>query len=160
MRFHVPQFIGVEDKIFGPLSFKQFIYLAGGGGIVVVIWYFVESLFLTALLGLPIAAFAVALAFYELNGKPFIHTVEAFFKYIGKKRMYIWKKQPKDITDTPPPKQGAWIFHGNAQLAAPRMKNSKLKDLEWEVDVANKGEAKSTDAQQHTQRQTSEQYRS
>ena len=32
MRFQVPQFIEIESKIFGPLTFKQFIYLAGGGG--------------------------------------------------------------------------------------------------------------------------------
>ena len=33
MQFQVPQFIEIEDKIFGPLTFKQFIYLAGGGGL-------------------------------------------------------------------------------------------------------------------------------
>ena len=38
MRFQVPQFIEVEDKIFGPLTLKQFIYLAGAGGLVFVLW--------------------------------------------------------------------------------------------------------------------------
>jgi len=38
MRFQVPQFIEVEDKIFGPLTLKQFIYLAGAGGVVFVLW--------------------------------------------------------------------------------------------------------------------------
>jgi len=33
MRFEVPQFIDVEDKLFGPLTFTQFVYLAGSGGI-------------------------------------------------------------------------------------------------------------------------------
>jgi len=33
MRFKVPQFIDIEDKIFGPFSFKQFVYLAGGAGL-------------------------------------------------------------------------------------------------------------------------------
>jgi len=32
MRFEVPQFIEVEDKIFGPFTWKQFIYLMGGEG--------------------------------------------------------------------------------------------------------------------------------
>ncbi|TSC80302.1 MAG: hypothetical protein G01um101429_152 [Parcubacteria group bacterium Gr01-1014_29] len=31
-QFQVPQFIEVEDKIFGPLTTKQFFYLLGGGG--------------------------------------------------------------------------------------------------------------------------------
>src|SRR6056297_3631382 len=94
MRFRVPQFLGIEDKIFGPLSFKQFVYLAGGAGAVVIIWYLVQNLFLAAIIGLPIAAFSIALAFYQINQKPFIFIVEAFFKYLLGSRMYIWKKTP------------------------------------------------------------------
>src|SRR3989344_2665997 len=32
MEYQVPQFIEVEDKIIGPLTLKQFIYLAGEAG--------------------------------------------------------------------------------------------------------------------------------
>ncbi|TSC61742.1 MAG: SsrA-binding protein, partial [Parcubacteria group bacterium Athens0416_74] len=32
MQFQVPQFIEVEDKIVGPLTFKQFVFIAGGLG--------------------------------------------------------------------------------------------------------------------------------
>ena len=39
MRFEVPQFVDIEDKIFGPLTFKQFIYIAGGAGVSVVAVY-------------------------------------------------------------------------------------------------------------------------
>ncbi|MFM2424198.1 MAG: hypothetical protein RLZZ70_589, partial [Candidatus Parcubacteria bacterium] len=30
MQFEVPQFIEIEDKIFGPLTWKQFLYVGGG----------------------------------------------------------------------------------------------------------------------------------
>ena len=30
MQYQVPQFIEVEDKIFGPLTFKQLVYVVGG----------------------------------------------------------------------------------------------------------------------------------
>ena len=33
MHFQTPQFIEIEDKIFGPLTLKQFIYLAGAAGL-------------------------------------------------------------------------------------------------------------------------------
>ena len=33
MQYQLPQFIDIEDKIVGPLTFKQFIYIAGGAGI-------------------------------------------------------------------------------------------------------------------------------
>ena len=39
MRFEVPQFIEIEDKIFGPLTWKQFIYLAGGAGFGVIAFF-------------------------------------------------------------------------------------------------------------------------
>ena len=38
MQFQVPQFIEVEDKIFGPLTFKQFVYVAGGAGLAYLVW--------------------------------------------------------------------------------------------------------------------------
>ena len=40
MRFQVPQFIEVEDKIFGPLTFKQFVYVTGGVGLAVILFLF------------------------------------------------------------------------------------------------------------------------
>jgi hypothetical protein len=43
MRFQVPQFIEVEDKIFGPLTVKQFIYLAGGAGLVFILYHFLPT---------------------------------------------------------------------------------------------------------------------
>ena len=39
MQFQVPQFIEVEDKIFGPLTFKQFIYMGGGLSTAYVFWH-------------------------------------------------------------------------------------------------------------------------
>jgi hypothetical protein len=42
MRYQVPQFIDVEDKVIGPLTIKQFIYLAGGAGMCFVIFHFIN----------------------------------------------------------------------------------------------------------------------
>ena len=44
MRFQVPQFIEVEDKIFGPMTLKQFIYMAGGAGLSFLIYVLAKSL--------------------------------------------------------------------------------------------------------------------
>lgn len=138
MRFQVPQFIGVEDKIFGPLSFKQFVYLGGAGGVVVVVYFLVENLFVTALFGVPVVALGVALAFFKVNQKPFIYIIEAFFKYIFGSRMYIWKKQEKAVSkpstsEVVAEKKTAGKY---ASFSAQRMSNSKLKDLEWSVDIS------------------------
>ena len=129
MRFQVPQFIEVEDKIFGPLTFKQFVYVAGGGGIVVILFVFLPK-FLAILFALPIAAFAGALAFYKFNDKPFIHFVESFFNYSLKNKLYIWKKtdNPRPTTDSQTPKPIEQIY-------VPKLSESKLRELTWSLDI-------------------------
>jgi len=128
MRFQVPQFTDVEDKIVGPFTIKQFVYLAGAGGACVVIYSFLP-LFLAIPLMLPIAAFGLALAFYKINNKPFIYIVEAYFKYIIGSRLYIWKRQPKE----PEVKRGK--NEDTSESFVPKLTSSKLKDLSWSLDV-------------------------
>ena len=38
MQFKVPQFLDIEDKIFGPFTFREFIYLAGAAGLCFVFY--------------------------------------------------------------------------------------------------------------------------
>lgn len=128
MRFQVPQFIEVEDKIFGPLTLKQFIYLAGSGGIIVGAFTFLPSFF-AFLIAIPVGVFGAALAFYKINNRPFILMVESFFKYITKERLYIWKKEDKKVVK----KNGEVV--SNPSVYIPKLSSSKLKDLSWKLDV-------------------------
>ncbi|MEX0919273.1 MAG: PrgI family protein [Parcubacteria group bacterium] len=130
MRFQVPQFIEVEDKIFGPLTFKQFIYTAGGVGVAVVLFTLLPR-FLAILLGVPIIIFSLALAFYKVNDKPFINIVEAFFKYLSTSKLYIWKKAdaPQPTTSNKPANNPV------EQVHVPKLSESKLKDLTWRLDI-------------------------
>ncbi|HDO23728.1 MAG TPA: PrgI family protein, partial [bacterium] len=94
MRFQVPQFIEVESKIFGPLTLKQFIYLAGGAGIIFLL-YVILPFFLMFLFTIPVGALALALAFYKPNNRPFIKMVENALHYASDAKIYIWKKKEK-----------------------------------------------------------------
>lgn len=134
MRFQVPQFIEVEDKIFGPFTFKQFIYIVGGAGAAAVLWILIPVKFLAILIGVPIVAFAGALAFYKVNGKPFAHLVESFFKFYAGNRLYLWKKREKAVISKAPEKMHKTEFKVN------HSGNSKLKDMSWNLDVSNKDE--------------------
>lgn len=91
MRFNVPQFIEVEDKIIGPLTLKQFLFLAAGGGVLFIAWFFLK-LWAFLVLAIPIGLIAFALAFYRVNGRPFIAFIGALIGYLSKPRLYIWKK--------------------------------------------------------------------
>jgi hypothetical protein len=127
MRFQVPQFIEVEDKIFGPLTIKQFLYLAGGGGAIFIIYRFVPF-FIALLLIVPVASLALALAFYKVNNKPFIFVLEAAFHYLLAQKLYIWKKIPKQAVH-----KEQDMSHDS--LFVPKLSDSKLKDMTWSLDV-------------------------
>ena len=133
MRFQVPQFIEVEDKIFGSLTLKQFIYLAGGGGLSFMVYIFINNLFIALLPISAIMGISAALAFYKVNKKPFVAVLESAFKYYLGTKLYIWKKsekvQPKDM-------QTAIKNAKNyASVMVPKISDSKLKDLTWSLDI-------------------------
>lgn len=92
MRFEVPQFIEIEDKIFGPFTWRQFLYLGGGGGMAVVL-FLTMPLIIALILGVPLALLAGALAFFPVNNRPFSFFLEAMFNYFSKQRLYIWKRK-------------------------------------------------------------------
>lgn len=91
MRFEVPQFIEVEDKIIGPLTWKQFIFLAGGGGVLLIL--FLSSKLLFVVIGIPIGALAAALAFHKVNNRSFTIYLEAIVTYYTKSKLYLWQKE-------------------------------------------------------------------
>jgi len=131
MQFQVPQFIEIEDKIFGPLTLKQFIYLAGGAGACVVLWLYIPYKIISILLILPILAFSLALAFYKTNGKAFIDVVEAAFYYYVGSKLYIWRKEEKK----PEHKLTNQVEQARSMVTVPKMSESKLKDLTWSLDI-------------------------
>jgi hypothetical protein len=138
MEYQVPQFIEVEDKIFGPFTLKQFIYLAGGAGVCAIAFFYLPLIF-AIIVGIPIAAFAGALAFYRVNNKPFEEILEAGFTYFTGGRLYLWKKEPKSAKEE----------EALARAAMPRVEpntrpklgltSGKLHDLAWSLDIKNQG---------------------
>lgn len=135
MRFQVPQFIEVESKIFGPLTLKQFIYLAGGAGIIFLL-YISLPFFVMILFAAPVGVFAAALAFYKINNQSFIKTAENAFKYFTSSKIYVWKKEKTE----PRPSLSYDFIKGkkSAQSPIPRLTHSKLKDLAWSLDIKHK----------------------
>lgn len=129
MRFQVPQFIEVEDKIFGPLTGKQFVYLAGGAGIAFVIWVLLPT-FLAVIVAAPIVILSLALAFYKVNNRPFVYVLESAFNYLTKNKLYTWQKQEKEVRSRESDRR-----EQEALMQVPKLSQSKLKDLAWSLDI-------------------------
>ncbi len=132
MQFRVPQFIDVEDKIFGPFTFKQFLYLLGGAGLTYVLWEALPT-FVAILIILPVVALSLALTFYRVNGKPFAQVIESYFKYLSQSKLYLWKKEQKSAAQIA--SQAQKKEEAPAAVEAPRLSGSKLKDIAWSLDV-------------------------
>ncbi len=99
MRFEVPQFIEIEDKIFGPLTWKQFVYIAGGVGLSAVLFFFTPFI-IFVLLGIPVLALTFLLAFYPVNNRPFSNFLEAAVRYFQGNKLYFWRKKGSGIYNT------------------------------------------------------------
>lgn len=134
MRFQVPQFIEVEDKIFGPLTSTQFIYLVGGIGFLVAMWLILPK-WLAVLVGAPFAGLGLALAFLKINDRPFILTLEAGFEYLFKTKLYIWeKKKTKHINFEDISIEEAARAEDPLKYV-PSATGSNIKDLAWSLDI-------------------------
>lgn len=132
MEYQVPQFIEVEDKIFGPLTLKQFIYVAGGVGLCTVLILYLP-LVLGIIFAIPVALLSGALAFYKINNKSFIEIMEAGFSYYTKGRLYLWKKEVK--VDDVAPQVIAPVTETRQKLG---LSQSKLHELAWSLDIQDK----------------------
>ena len=133
MQFKVPQFLEIEDKIFGPFTFREFVYLAGGGGLCFVL-YKLLGLWLGAIPILVMAGFSLALTFYKPNDKPFINMVEAGFNFILKDKPYIWKRRRQKKEAVSADQAGSASELGTPERVT-RLSNSKLRDLAWSLDI-------------------------
>lgn len=133
MRFQVPQFIGVEDKIFGPLTIRQFVYLAGGAGLIVILFNIdFIPVFVAVFLGIPVAIFSLALAFYKYDQyRPFIEVVENAFTCFLRDKLYLWKKEDHKPTHQEAPEE-------EPSLYIPKLGDSKLRDMSWSLDANKK----------------------
>ncbi len=133
MQFKVPQFLDIEDKIFGPFTFREFVYLAGGAGLCFVL-YKLLGLFLGAIPILVIAALSGALTFYRPNNKPFIFMLEAGFNYTLKNKLYIWQRTPKKVANdklqTKNENKDMVLSQNGVRLGG-----NKLRDLAWSLDI-------------------------
>jgi hypothetical protein len=131
LQFKVPQFIDVEDKLFGPFTFRQFAYIVGGGGLVYIL-YRVLPLWIGIFLIIPVAILSVLLVFYKINEKPFIFYLEAGFNYLVSNKLYIWKQRLVKPSDKKTEEEAKGP---ELTTIIPMTTTNKLKDLSWSLDI-------------------------
>lgn len=106
-KYTVPQFIDVEDKIFGPLTTRQFLIMLVTAGLMFVAYKLFDfGLFLiTAILEFALGG---TLAFFRVNGQPFHFFLLNVIQTTRKPKLRAWNKelsdvQLREIIKAPPP---------------------------------------------------------
>lgn len=131
MQFLVPQFIDVEDKIFGPLSVRQFIIIIIAAGALFVSFRLADiGLFIVEALIIVLAT--IAFAFIRVNGRPFHYFVINLIQMTRRPQLRVWRR---DVTSeelrlprvTAPPKQDT--------QHKPPLTASRLAELSLVVDT-------------------------
>lgn len=104
MTAKIPQNVTREDRIVGPLTIKQFLYVLAGSSIVFIAYqyYSRQFLFFTefVVISFIAATLTLALAFAKVNGQPFGVFLINLAKFITIPKNRIWYKQPRDALDT------------------------------------------------------------
>lgn len=131
MQFQVPQFIEVEDKIFGPLTFKQFVYIAGGFGLAYLVWRALP-LYVAAPLVMGSIGLGAALAFAQWNGRSFIIGLEHGFFYYLRAKLYLWNNARRDKKKR---ESESPIGPTNAEIYVPKLSESRLREMSWSLDI-------------------------
>ena len=80
MQFQVPQFTETETKLIGPLTLKQFLWIAGGGAVFYIFSFIVTSKALIVV-AIIIGAISAAFAFVQVQNVSLVRYLIYALKY-------------------------------------------------------------------------------
>lgn len=146
MKFRVPQFIDIEDKVFGPLTLKQFGYLVGAGGFSFLIWTFIPFHFIAVIIIIPVAGLFIALAFVKYNNRSFGEILESAFTYYTGAKIYTWKQPDLQKNQTSVDRV---VADTQKEIIISKTNKDKIHDLALGLDVfdSNNKKEEGTDHQ-------------
>lgn len=132
-QFVVPQFIDVEDKIFGPVTTRQFLILLSAGLILFICFKLTDIglfIFLAALIG----GSALMIAFVKINGQAFHYFLLNIIQTLRRPSRRIWQKvfSKAELIEF---RDSSKIEVVEAVKEVPRMSYNRIRDLSLIVNT-------------------------
>lgn len=91
MRYQVPQFVDIEDKIIGPLTLKQFLIYVVTIMILVPVYLAADmSLFIT--ITVPVLGVAALFAHFKLHGRSLFAIVGHAGAFMLRGQLFLWRR--------------------------------------------------------------------
>ena len=138
MQFQVPQNIEMEDKIVGPLTLIQFLYLIFGGIVVYLLFLGTKGSWIFWLFGTPIALIALALTFLKIQDQSLSYFIKAGLIYLSRPKVRIWQRHGlvlPVVQNIPKKTKTA------APLPKKKIEKSELEKLAYALDTQGKSKA-------------------
>ena len=137
MQYAVPQFIEVEDKVIGPLTTKQFLYLVAGGVFLLITWALADvGLFI--LVAILTAAVIIPFAFVKINGRPFEIYLVSAVKFFTSPKVRLWLRDVKTsrVKASDNNKRGKIISKAQTQkIGDKKFNRSRIQELSQILDM-------------------------
>jgi len=132
-QFVVPQFIDVEDKIFGPITSRQFVILLISGLILFIAYKLADTALFILLLA-TIGGFSLVLAFVKVNGQPFHFFILNLFQTLRRPSRRIWNKNPtkEELNEW---RKGEKVEVIEKIKIVPRLSYNRIRDLSLAVNT-------------------------
>ena len=132
-QFTVPQFIDVEDKIFGPVTARQFVILLVAGLILFLFYKIADTtLFIFALA--TIGSSALILAFVKINGQAFHYFILNLIQTLRRPSRRIWFKMDtkEELEDL---RKSGHVEEVEKAVEIPRLSYNRIRDLSLAVNT-------------------------
>lgn len=97
-QYKVPQDVEAEDKLLGPFTFRQFIYLVVGAILLAVAWGLFQLLPFLAILPIPLAVFFIVLALPLRKDQPMEVYLAALISFYLRPNKRIWTSGQREST--------------------------------------------------------------
>lgn len=91
--YKIPQNVEAEDKLLGPLTFKQFIFAMIAAGAALVAWLMFQIHPLLTILPLPVILVFAGLAVFRREDQPVERYLLSFFNFVLRPKTRVWSTE-------------------------------------------------------------------
>lgn len=142
MQYSIPQFVEIEDKVVGPLTTKQFLYLVAGGIFLLIAWQFAD-LELFILLFILTSIIVIPFAFIKINGRPFQIYLLSMIRFFTQPKLRLWVKTKElpHINFSDIAKRKSQMPEGQTQVIdEKKFSRSKIRELSHLLNTGQSSE--------------------
>lgn len=129
MQYAVPQFTEFEDKLIGPLTLKQFLFLLATGGVILFFYSLLQLSIFFFFFAVPIGLIGLAIAFAKFNGRPMYGYLGAIFNFISRPQARIFMREEPTVF-----LKKTVTTNDQLPIANPEPAESRLKKLAYLLD--------------------------